>query len=85
MSFGYAPKIYLRGGMPYTHIWWSRPPTFFFCSQEVGSYLRFCYIHIAFLSNYVQCCLIRIFSIHWTYDEIIMLALHLPLSLNRTP
>ena len=27
LSIGYAPKIYLRGVMPYTLTWWPRPPT----------------------------------------------------------
>ena len=42
MSFGYAPKIYLRGGMPYTHIWWPRPPTF----SQIHSYFLICHLHL---------------------------------------
>ena len=42
MSFGYAPKIYLRGGMPYTHIWWPKPPTF----PQIHSYFLICHYHL---------------------------------------
>ena len=44
MSLGYAPKIYLRGGMPYTHIWWPRPPTFF-SNTFIFSHLSFSLYH----------------------------------------